>query len=151
MKEPLPKIYAYVMPLPEQIISRILEENKRTLVKFFSWPRLGTRIQTGTKIVLYKTKSGGELIGEALVTQAALMLPQKVITNHADSLVMTQKEFKSYTDRYPGRQEKEVLVAIIADPVVYQSPLRWNHHMMMAGYFLDHQEYQNRVIQNNFL
>ena len=145
MNEPLSKIFAYVFPLSKELIDRILYDNKRTLTKFLHRQRMGSRFHSGMKILFYETGGPKQILAEANVLDATMMLYDNVHKIYGESVILTKQELLKYVDRYPGRINKPLLILTIDTPNSFLLPIKWEKPMTMIGRILSSDEYKRLV------
>lgn len=147
MPRELPQTFAFLMPLSERLIDRILYERKTVVAKYL--PRLGiaARFRQGTTIVFYQSRKDKELVGEGTISNAQLMFPEAVLSKYGESFFLTEDELHSYADKFSNRWNKEFLVLCLRDVHAYDRPVTWQGGMTMAGVYLTRGDYIELVGQ----
>ena len=143
--EQMVDLVAAVFPLPKEIVSRIFKGRRTVFVKYMPTRgrrgKFNTQIEPGTKMVIYESKGTKSLMGEALIKKVLFMMPNEAYRTYGNNLCLDYDEIVEYSNKYPNRAEKPLLVLELESPHRYASPIKSPYPISMAGRYLSKMEY----------
>ncbi len=144
-KRLLAQAYAYVMPLPDTVIQRVLHEGRTVILKYLGWPSMAGRFRRDTIIILYQTHSERLLVGEVRVKTAELMRLSGAKELYGNSIAIDEEELADYVRLRSDRSGKDVLAIVIKDPSRYESIIKWKTNLTPVGAFLSSEDYHQAI------
>lgn len=146
------QLFGVAFPLSRDHIQRILKDRRLIYVKYpaknVQSPKQKYRLPygPGTKLLFYQSGGLKSIIGEAEIVEFKLMSREEIIRNHREDLFLSVDEFEEYTHKYPGRERKLLMIFVLKNPIIYDSPKRWPGKMTMVGQYLSEANY-NQIVR----
>lgn len=136
-------VFGAVFPLPKKLISRILDEKRLVYAKFTPHQSRRTNLRPGSVIVFYESHGRKSIVGEAVVRKVEFGRPNQILGTAGRGFFLDSDELVAYVDKYPGRDQKEMIVLHLERPMRYEKPRTWSHPMTMAGQYLTKEQYES--------
>jgi len=133
--------FAYVLPLPLQVISRIFEDGRTVIVKFWGPDNRRNRLGIGTLLLFYQSGGAKSVIGEATIKKIEIGGANELLSQYGKKLILDKTELEQYIKKFPGREEKQLVALEILSPIRYDKPFVWAGSMTMMGKNLTKKEY----------
>jgi hypothetical protein len=129
-------IEGVIYPLPKIIVERI-NENKNIFVKYLARPPkkkgLLTKLKVGDTLFVYQSGSEKEIVINALIKKIEFLLIEEVIHSYKNKTIADENELRRYSK---GRESKPLLVLHLTNIKRYDSPLKVNVPITMAGRYI---------------
>lgn len=139
--------FALAFPLPEPLISRIIGEKRTVVARFESSRTKKTRLCPGTLMVFYQSGGLKSVVGEATIENIDIETAQQVMQHYGHRFFLDESELKSYSNKYPGREQRPLMVFELGSPRWYATPVRWPFPITMRGRHMSEAEYNNLFVK----
>lgn len=142
------QIVGIIVPIPKELIERLLTEKRNVLVKYTS--RNGfKKISKNDRVLFYASRSCKEIIGEGRIDGIYCLTPNEALNKFGDKLFIDENELETYVLRQPNRTPlKKMLVLALCKLTRYPEPKRFNKPISMAGQYITKAEYEQFLVSN---
>ena len=122
-----------IFPVLPEHIHRFFERRKRVFVKFLAREIIPPKLQVGSKLFFYQSRSNKEVVGEARIVEIGNGTVEEVHARFDCDLFLTPTELEEYAG---NRKAKRMLFFVLEDAKKYAVPLRLNKSVTMAGQYM---------------
>lgn len=131
---------AVIYPLDKSYIERILG-GKNVFCKYIG--RGNVSIGKGSRLLLYASRSGSIIVGEAKVNNVEYLTADETASKYADRLFLTRDELERYRTMRNRAPDKKMLVLELTGMKRYRTPLRSPKVVTMGGQTLTKEDYNS--------
>jgi hypothetical protein len=139
------KIEGLILPISKEILENLEKREKAIFFKFMPHQTIPEKLNVGSKLFFYLSKSGKIIVGEAKINRIELMIPKKTLEKYKSELLVKPSEFRKYVG---SRINKNLLVLSIKDIKIYNQKVQLNYFVTMGGKYLSTKEYKSWRIKN---
>ena len=133
------KAAGIIFPILPHHVERFFEGNKTVFVKFFGKQGQPLKLQVGSKLFFYKSKSDKEIVGEATISEIGTATSDDLTKRYSERLFLSPIEL----DEYVGdRKLKKLLYLVLKNPRKYKIPFRLDKPVTMAGQYMTLEAYR---------
>jgi len=122
-----------IFPILPEHSQRLFEGRKSVFVKYSARESLPRRLQSGSKLFLYQSRSNRGIVGEARIVEIVSATLEEVLVRFGDDVFLTRTELENYSG---NRKGKRMLVLVLEGTRRYASPLKLGKSITMAGQYM---------------
>lgn len=129
-----------IFPISEDHVERFFNGKKSVFVKFFGRDTIPERLQKGSRLFFYQSRSKKEVVGEAMIADVTSGRIEEMFVRYGDDLFLTRSELQEYAGT---RKAKSMLVLVLQKVRRYTVPLRLDKSVTMAGQYMTKKMLEN--------
>lgn len=136
------RTFGVIYPIAKKFVPRILDDGRLVFAKYQPHRIQRTRLGEGSIVVFYQTKGSKKLVGEAIIKSVDFMVPAQALRRFGSQLFLNRPELERYSKKFPGREDKPMMIFQLGSPKRYDEPITWSLSMTMAGRYITKEQYE---------